>query len=90
MEAPLPQKPLQAEVAAQASKPEYVEPTEAREAVKVSKFEAVRSPRKLLPQPKVIQVVKQEPLTRVIVQPKLEKFDYQFISKKVDVPKAAE
>ena len=91
MEVLSPQKLPQAEFPAQVNKPEYVELKEDREAVKVSKFEAFRSPRNQLPKPKVIQVAKQEPLTRVIVQPKLEKFDYQFNSKKIDVvPKTEE
>ena len=95
MEAQSPQKLPQPEVPAQPKKPEPVEAKEDKEAVivKVSKFEEHRSPRALIapvvvvPKPKVIQVAKQEPITQVIIQPKLEKFDYKFIGRKVVINK---
>ena len=95
MEAQSPQKLPQPEVPALPKKPEPVEAKQDKEAVivKVSKFEEHRSPRALMspvvvmPKPKVIQVAKQEPITQVIIQPKLEKFDYKFIGKKVVINK---
>ena len=39
------------------------------------------------PKAKVIQVVKQEPLTSVIVQPTIERYDYKFIAKKAVINK---
>ena len=75
-------KPVDELKKAQPKKPEYVETKEDKEAVKVSKFEEHRSTKPRVPTPKVIQVVQQEPITKVIDQPKMERFDYKYIGNK--------
>jgi len=92
MEAHSPQKQPQPEVTAQPKKAEYAETKEDREVKDIKplpKFDEQRNTQTQAPKPQVIQVVQQEPITKVITQPKLEKFDYKFITKKA-VPNKVE
>lgn len=93
VEAASPQKQPQPEVVAPLpKKAEYVETD--NELVRISKFDENKAVQAPGPKAQVIQVVKQEPITKVITQPKMEKFDYKYIgsssAKKAVVNKAAE